>query len=113
MFVIGKNVPSPLSTCGRPSKNFEDCSVVSNRRKARYVLKTANPYQVLRTAEMQMRSAGKRSSAAIVGELITASPKRGKLIQKSRISSNKSLSLSADQALVDFPKPNSGNYIRP
>lgn len=63
---------SQNSTRRRPTKNFENCSQRSKRRKIKELTNVISDDQLIMAVETQMRSSGKRDTAGLVKELTLA-----------------------------------------
>ncbi|GBL88557.1 hypothetical protein AVEN_79717-1 [Araneus ventricosus] len=76
--------PGSSRRTGRPQKEFESCSAKTKTRRIQHILETSSQEEISMAAEIQLRSEGKRDSAAIVKELCDFSPRRGTTIKNIR-----------------------------
>lgn len=94
-----------ISSVGRPSKDFEDLSERSKRRKTEPFRKEMTAPELLYASQMVLRQSGNIGGALVVKDIIT-SPKRGDKYRKALQESNKSdiaaRSMTPTQALSIF-----------
>ncbi|GBO01154.1 hypothetical protein AVEN_64230-1 [Araneus ventricosus] len=58
--------PGSSRRTGRQQKDFESCSTKTKRRRIQYILETSSQEEISMAAEVQLRTEGKKDSAAIV-----------------------------------------------
>lgn len=71
---------------GRPSKDFEECSDRSKRRKTKEIREQVPESQLMYATQMNLRAAGKSDASAVLKEL-TKSPTRASKVRKAIASS--------------------------
>lgn len=92
---------SKQKSVGRPQKPFEACGSKAQRSKIKKILNSTSQNELFVATEIKLRQQGKRDSAPIVKELTVASPRRGTIIKKARMSDHQTPGeFSADQALA-------------
>lgn len=79
--VVLRCIPGPSSTSGgRPSKDFENVSVVVKRRKTQELRKDCSIAELGFATTMKLREGGDLAGAQLLDEMITTTPSRSKRI---------------------------------
>lgn len=91
---------SNFKKVGRPTKSFDQCSDKVKLKKAKELSGLVGHEAIYLAAQLQMNAAGKRNSANIVKELAFASPQRGSILKKARLSNECSSMLTPENAVA-------------